>query len=251
MKQSELMNILDDVATGKVTKEEALLAIKEEPFKDMGFAKIDTHRGIRQGVPEVIYGAGKTKEQIKEIVKHLQKSGEETVLITRMSSEAAKFVSEEIDLRYDEISKVGIVGPMPKKDGIGKIVVATAGTSDMYVAEEAALTAEVFGNQVTRLYDVGVAGLHRLISHVDEIMSASVIIAIAGMEGALASVIGGLADCPVIAVPTSVGYGANFGGLSALLSMLNSCASGVSVVNIDNGFGAAYQASMINHLRSK
>ena len=127
----------------------------------MGFAKIDTHRGIRQGVPEVIYGAGKTKEQIKEIVKHLQKSGEKTVLITRMSSEAAKFVSEEIDLRYDEISKVGIVGPMPKKDGIGTIVVATAGTSDMYVAEEAALTAEVFGNQVTRLYDVGVAGLHR------------------------------------------------------------------------------------------
>ena len=236
MKQSELMNILDDVATGKVTKEEALLAIKEEPFKDMGFAKIDTHRGIRQGVPEVIYGAGKTKEQIKEIVKHLQKSGEETVLITRMSSEAAKFVSEEIDLRYDEISKVGIVGPMPKKDGIGTIVVATAGTSDMYV---------------TRLYDVGVAGLHRLISHVDEIMSASVIIAIAGMEGALASVIGGMADCPVIAVPTSVGYGANFGGLSALLSMLNSCASGVSVVNIDNGFGAAYQASMINHMRAK
>ena len=243
MKQSELMNILDDVATGKVTKEEALLAIKEEPFKDMGFAKIDTHRGIRQGVPEVIYGAGKTKEQIKEIVKYLQKSGEETVLITRMSSEAAKFVSEEIDLRYDEISKVGIVGSMPKKDGIGTIVVATAGTSDMYVAEEAALTAEVFGNQVTRLYDVGVAGLHRLISHVDEIMSASVIIAIAGMEGALASVIG--------AVPTSVGYGANFGGLSALLSMLNSCASGVSVVNIDNGFGAAYQASMINHMRAK
>ena len=244
MKQSELMNILDDVATGKVTKEEALLAIKEEPFKDMGFAKIDTHRGIRQGVPEVIYGAGKTKEQIKEIVKYLQKSGEKTVLITRMSSEAAKFVS-------DEISKVGIVGPMPKKDGIGTIVVATAGTSDMYVAEEAALTAEVFGNQVTRLYDVGVAGLHRLISHVDEIMSASVIIAIAGMEGALASVIGGMADCPVIAVPTSVGYGANFGGLSALLSMLNSCASGVSVVNIDNGFGAAYQASMINHMRAK
>ena len=149
-------------------------------------------------------------------------------------------------MRYDEISKVGIVGPMPKKDGIGTIVVATAGTSDMYVAEEAALTAEVFGNQVTRLYDVGVAGLHRLISHVDEIMSA-----IAGMEGALASVIGGLADCPVIAVPTSVGYGANFGGLSALLSMLNSCASGVSVVNIDNGFGAAYQASMINHMRAK
>lgn len=251
MKQTELMKILNDVAKGIITKEEALLAIKEEPFKDMGFAKLDTHRGIRQGVAEVIYGAGKTKEQIREIIKQLKKSGEETVLITRMSMEAAEFVREEIDLKYDEISKIGIVGPMPQKDGIGTIVVATAGTSDMYVAEEAALTAEVLGNQVTRLYDVGVAGLHRLVSHIDDIMSASVIIAIAGMEGALASVIGGLADCPVIAVPTSVGYGANFGGLSALLSMLNSCASGVSVVNIDNGFGAAYQASMINHINMK
>ena len=251
MEQREMKELLQQVAEGNATVDEALLKMKMAPFEEIDIASLDHHRGIRQGVPEVIYGAGKTKEQIKEIVKYLQKSGEETVLITRMSSEAAKFVSEEIDLRYDEISKVGIVGPMPKKDGIGTIVVATAGTSDMYVAEEAALTAEVFGNQVTRLYDVGVAGLHRLISHVDEIMSASVIIAIAGMEGALASVIGGMADCPVIAVPTSVGYGANFGGLSALLSMLNSCASGVSVVNIDNGFGAAYQASMINHMRAK
>ena len=157
-------------------------------------------------------------------------------------------VAKTQPLQYEEISGIGIVGELPKPDGIGKIVVATGGTSDIPVAEEAARTAEVFGNEVVRLYDVGVAGLHRLLSHMDEIMSASVIIAIAGMEGALASVIGGLADCPVIAVPTSVGYGTSFHGLSALLSMLNSCASGVSVVNIDNGFGAGYLAGMINHM---
>ena len=173
---------------------------------------------------------------------------EKTVLITRMSQEAADCVSKELDLHYDSFSKIGRIGEMPEPDGIGKIVVATGGTSDMPVAEEAAQTAEIYGNEVVRLYDVGVAGMHRLMSHVDDIMSARVIIAIAGMEGALASVIGGMADCPVIAVPTSIGYGANFGGLSALLSMLNSCASGVSVVNIDNGFGAGYLASMINHM---
>ena len=157
-------------------------------------------------------------------------------------------VGEDLPLSYHEMGRIGIVGEMPAPTGKGTIVVATGGTSDMPVAEEAALTAEVLGNQVTRLYDVGVAGLHRTLSHLEDIMSARVIIAIAGMEGALASVIGGLADCPVIAVPTSVGYGAAFGGLAALLSMLNSCASGVSVVNIDNGFGAGYLASMINHL---
>lgn len=160
-------------------------------------------------------------------------------------------VGDSLPLQYDDLSRVGIVGTLPEPDGIGKIVVATGGTSDMPVAEEAARTAEAFGNTVIRLFDVGVAGLHRLLSHQEEIMSARVIIAIAGMEGALASVIGGLADCPVIAVPTSVGYGANFGGLSALLSMLNSCASGVSVVNIDNGFGAGYLASMMNHMEGK
>jgi NCAIR mutase (PurE)-related protein len=175
-------------------------------------------------------------------------AGQETVLITRMEPEKAEFVGKTLPLRYDSVSQVGIVGKLPAPDGLGKIVVATGGTSDMPVAEEAALTAEALGNQVVRLYDVGVAGLHRLLSHLDEIMEARVIIAIAGMEGALASVIGGLADCPVIAVPTSVGYGASFGGLSALLSMLNSCASGVSVVNIDNGFGAGFLASRINHL---
>ena len=248
MDKKDLQDLLTRVAAGSVKPEEALLQIKEQPYKDMGFAKLDTHRGIRQGVSEVIYGAGKTKEQILRIAQEMVKEHEKTILITRMDKEAADFVAKELTLKYDELSKIGIVGKMPEKDGKGKIVVATGGTSDMPVAEEAALTAEVYGNEVIRLYDVGVAGIHRLMSHMEDIMTARVIIAIAGMEGALASVIGGKADCPVIAVPTSVGYGANFGGLSALLSMLNSCASGVSVVNIDNGFGAGYLANMINHL---
>ena len=249
MEQKELRQLLKDVANNKIEVEEALLKIKEEPFEDLGFAKIDHHRAIRQGIAEVIYGAGKTPEQIVKIAEAMQKKGQKTILITRMSKEAAAYAQDKLsDFQYDELSKVAIAGKLPKPDGQGKIVVATGGTSDMPVAEEAATTAEAFGNEVVRLYDVGVAGLHRLTKHMDEIMSANVIIAIAGMEGALASVIGGLADCPVIAVPTSVGYGAAFGGLSALLSMLNSCASGVSVVNIDNGYGAAYQASMINHM---
>lgn len=249
MEQKELRQLLKDVANNKIEVEEALLKIKEEPFEDLGFAKIDHHRAIRQGIAEVIYGAGKTPEQIVKIAEAMQKRGQKTILITRMSKEAAAYAQDKLsDFQYDELSKVAIAGKLPKPDGQGKIVVATGGTSDMPVAEEAAKTAEAFGNEVVRLYDVGVAGLHRLTKHMDEIMSANVIIAIAGMEGALASVIGGLADCPVIAVPTSVGYGAAFGGLSALLSMLNSCASGVSVVNIDNGYGAAYQASMINHM---
>lgn len=251
MKQSELACLLNQVAAGELKPQEALLKIKTEPYKDMGFAKLDTHRGIRQGMSEVIYGAGKTKEQISEIAKAMLEEEEKTILITRMSKESADFVGKQLALRYDEGTHIGIIGQLPKKDGIGTIVVATGGTSDIPVAEEAALTAEVYGNEVLRLYDVGVAGMHRLMSHIEEIMSARVIIAIAGMEGALASVIGGMADCPVIAVPTSVGYGANFGGLSALLSMLNSCASGVSVVNIDNGFGAGYLASMINHMEGK
>lgn len=248
MDKKDLKELLTQVAEGSVKPEEALLQIKEQPYKDLGFAKLDTHRGIRQGVPEVIYGAGKTREQILRIAQEMVKEHEKTILITRMDKEAADFVAKELPLKYDELSKIGIVGSMPEKDGKGKIVVATGGTSDIPVAEEAALTAEVYGNEVVRLYDVGVAGIHRLMSHMEDIMTARVIIAIAGMEGALASVIGGMADCPVIAVPTSVGYGANFGGLSALLSMLNSCASGVSVVNIDNGFGAGYLANMINHL---
>lgn len=251
MDKKQLQTLLEQVANGGVKPEEALLQIKTEPYKDMGFAKLDTHRGIRQGMAEVIYGAGKTKEQILKIAQAMLTEQEKTVLITRMSREAADYVKQYLDLEYDEMSRTGRIGDIPKLDGAGKIVIATGGTSDMPVAEEAALTAEIYGNEVIRLYDVGVAGMHRLMDHVEEIMSARVIVAIAGMEGALASVIGGMADCPVIAVPTSVGYGANFGGLSALLSMLNSCASGISVVNIDNGFGAGYLASMINHLDSK
>ncbi len=250
MTQEKLTELLKNVANGSKSVEDAVLALKQAPYDDLGYAKVDHHRQLRQGMAEVIYGAGKTKEQILGITKRLM-TGDAPVFITRMSKEAADYLSAEVELRYDELSHVGIVGDMPTPNGMGKIVIACGGTSDIPVAEEAALTAEVFGNEVVRLYDVGVAGLHRLLDHMDDIMSATVIIAIAGMEGALASVVGGLADCPVIAVPTSVGYGANFGGLSALLSMLNSCASGISVVNIDNGFGAAVQASMINHIYQK
>jgi hypothetical protein len=247
MENTSLTELLQKVAQGNVSVEEATLQLKKEPFEDLGFAKLDHHRKIRQGTAEVVYGAGKTPQQILSIATALREKGQPQVLITRMSQEAAKLVEENLPLQYDELSRVGIVGEMPAPDGIGKIVVATGGTSDIPVAEEAALTAQVLGNEVVRLYDVGVAGLHRLLNYLDDLMEAKVIIAIAGMEGALASVIGGLVDCPVIAVPTSVGYGASFQGLSALLSMLNSCASGVSVVNIDNGFGAGYLASMINH----
>ena len=227
-----------------------MLKLKLKPFEDIGYAKVDTHRSVRQGVAEVIYGAGKTTEQITGIAKKMLENGQKTILITRLSKESAEEIQKELPLDYKSDAHIGIIGEKAKASGIGKIVVATGGTSDIPVAEEAAITAETFGNEVVRLYDVGVAGLHRLLARIDDIMSASVIIAIAGMEGALASVIGGLADCPVIAVPTSVGYGASFNGLSALLSMLNSCASGVSVVNIDNGFGAGYLAHMINHMKS-
>ena len=248
---NDIRKTLEALKNGEITVDDALLTIKKQPFEDIGFAKVDLHRAVRQGAPEVIYGAGKTPEQIVKILDAMKENGVPTILVTRLSAEQAKQVSLKHDMDYREDARIGIIGDMPEPSGIGTIVVATGGTSDIPVAEEAALTAEVHGNRVIRLYDVGVAGLHRLLSHLDEIMSASVIVAIAGMEGALASVIGGLADCPVIAVPTSVGYGASFQGLSALLSMLNSCASGVSVVNIDNGFGAGYLASMINHMEAK
>lgn len=248
---NEVKSILNAVKNGDISVDEALLKIKTAPFEDIGFAKVDLHRKTRQGAAEVIYGAGKTPEQIKGIVDAMLNHNQKTILITRLSAQAAELLSEAYTMTYHNMARIGIIGDLPKPDGIGKIVVATGGTSDIPVAEEAALTAEVHGNEVIRLYDVGVAGLHRLLSHIDIIMSASVIIAVAGMEGALASVIGGLADCPVIAVPTSIGYGASFNGLAALLSMLNSCSSGVSVVNIDNGFGAGYQASMINHMEAK
>lgn len=248
MDQLDIKTLLEKIKNEEISIDEGIKALKIKPYEELGFAKLDSHRGLRQGISEVIYGAGKTPDQIIKITKKLKKT-QEAVLITRLEKNHAEIIKKELYIDYNEVAKVGIYGNIKKPDGIGKIVVATGGTSDMYAAEEAALTCEFLGNEVVRLYDVGVAGIHRLFSHLDEIMDATVIIAIAGMEGALASVIGGLADCPVIAVPTSVGYGASFNGLAALLSMLNSCSSGVSVVNIDNGFGAAYQASMINHLK--
>ena len=251
MEQKELRALLAQVAAGTLSVDEAMLKWKAEPVEELGFARVDHHRAVRQGIGEVIYGAGKTPEQIWKIARSLRDGGQKTVLITRLSREAAEIVEAHVPLTYDPMGRIGIVGPLPEPDGVGTVVIATGGTSDMPVAEEAAWTAQALGNRVTRLYDVGVAGIHRLLAHQEEIMSARVVIAIAGMEGALASVVGGLADCPVIAVPTSVGYGAAFGGLAALLSMLNSCASGVSVVNIDNGFGAGYLASIINHLREE
>ena len=251
MEQRQMRRLLEQVADGTVDVDAALLKLKEAPFEDLGYAKPDYHRGLRQGVGEVIYGAGKTPEQIAEIAASMQAHGQERILITRMQREAVEYVEKKLPLRYDATSRLGFIGEMRQPDGIGTIVVATGGTSDLPVAEEAAQTAEYLGNQVVRLYDVGVAGIHRLLAYRQTIMDAQIIIAIAGMEGALASVIGGMADAPVIAVPTSVGYGASFGGLSALLSMLNACASGVSVVNIDNGFGAGYLADRINHMEVK
>ncbi len=243
--------LLEKLRDGGISVEEALSQLRRAPFDDLGYAKVDLHRSLRQGTAEVIYGAGKTAEQIVGIAASLRAHGEPTVLVTRLDPASAQEIQRALPLVYHAEARLGIIGALPPPDGVGTIVVATGGTSDIPVAEEAALTAEALGNEVLRLYDVGVAGLHRLLAHLDELLGASVVIAVAGMEGALASVIGGLVDCPVIAVPTSVGYGAAFGGVSALLSMLNSCASGVSVVNIDNGFGAGFLAGRINHIGTK
>ncbi|MBQ6772840.1 MAG: nickel pincer cofactor biosynthesis protein LarB [Synergistaceae bacterium] len=247
---NDIKNILRELQENKISVDEAYLMLKEKPFEDIGYAKVDLHRKLRQGASEVIYGAGKTPEQIAGIINVMRSHNQKAILITRLSPESARELKlMGCEIEYHEDARAGIAGQIPEPEGRKFIIVATGGTSDIPVAEEAALTAEVLGNRVSRLYDVGVSGLHRMLSHIDEIMSASVIIAVAGMEGALASVLGGLADCPVIAVPTSVGYGASFGGVAALLAMLNSCASGVTVVNIDNGFGAGYFASMINKIR--
>lgn len=248
MESHDILSLLKQIQDGTLDIHSAYEKIKISSFDDLGYARVDHHRQLRQGVPEVIYGAGKTPEQMEGIIHSLISHSPENILITRLSADAADYLSRCFALTYDTVSRIGIVNHVPLVTASGTIVVATGGTSDIPVAEEAALTAEVLGNRVKRLYDVGVAGIHRLLSNVDDIATATVIIAVAGMEGALASVIGGLSDCPVIGVPTSVGYGASFNGLSALLSMLNSCASGVSVVNIDNGFGAGYLASMINHI---
>lgn len=249
MNNNDTRKILWQVKSGELSVDDAILQLKMEPFQELGYAKVDFHREIRQGVAEVIYGAGKTVEQIIGIIGAMKKRGQSMILITRLKEDAARRIQDVHEMQYCSEAHLGIVGNIPEPDGLGTVVIAAGGTSDIPVAEEAALTAQALGNQVIRLYDVGVSGIHRLLAHMEEIMTASVIVAVAGMEGALPSVIGGLADCPVIAVPTSIGYGTAFGGVTALLSMLNSCASGVSVVNIDNGFGAGYLAGMINHIR--
>ena len=249
MDKHELTELLNQVADGSLSPDDAALRLKMQPFQEIeNYAKVDFHRGIRQGVPEVIYGAGKAKEHILGIAKAMMNNGQKTVLITRLSEEAAEYVKCELPLNYNSMAHVGIIGEMPEVSGKGRILIATGGTSDIPVAEEAAQTAEFFGNYVERVYDVGVSGIHRLLARVELIQKANCVIAIAGMEGALASVIGGLVDKPVIAVPTSVGYGASFNGLSALLTMINSCANGIAVVNIDNGYGAGYIAGQINSL---
>lgn len=247
MDKRDVRELLEHVAAGELSPADAADRLQLGSVSNLGFARIDHERGIRQGVSEVVYGAGKTADQIAAICESMLASGQDRIIITRLSPEKHANLPEKLGIVYHEIPQLGLIGDAPEPDGNGTIVVACGGTSDLFVAEEAALVAEMLGNRVTRLYDVGVAGIHRLLACGRDIARAQAIIAVAGMEGALPSVIGGLASCPVIAVPTSVGYGANFGGVSALLSMLNSCASGVSVVNIDNGFGAAYQASLINH----
>ena len=248
MDRQALLRTLNAVKDGAMTPEEAARIMDRAPFEDIGFAKIDHHRPLRNGASEVIYGAGKTAEQIAAIAGRMIAAGSANILITRMEADKARAVAEALPLDYDPVSRVGVANRVIRPL-VGRVVVASGGTSDLPVCEEAALTAETLGSRVTRLYDVGVAGLHRLLAHVEDLQAARCVVAVAGMEGALASVIGGLVDCPVIAVPTSVGYGANFGGVSALLSMLNSCASGVSVVNIDNGFGAGYLANRINQMK--
>lgn len=248
MDNKELRKLLENIKAGDVSIDEGIDTLKDLPFKDLGFAKIDNHREIRVGYPEVIYCAGKTVEQVKEIVKFMITKNC-NILGTRATKEMYETVKAMCDeAEYNEYARTIVIKKKKTEEPDTYIAVVTAGTSDMPVSEEAAVTAEVFGNKVERIYDVGVAGIHRLFSKLDLIRGAKVVVVIAGMEGALASVVGGLVDKPVIAVPTSVGYGANFSGLSALLSMLNSCSSGVSVVNIDNGFGAGYLASMINKL---
>jgi NCAIR mutase (PurE)-related protein len=248
MNPEDIKKILLEVQEGKSTIDSAMDKLKNLPFEDLGFAKIDHHRQLRTGYPEVIFCAGKTTEQILKIVEKMYEKGS-NILGTR----ATEDIFRQVQLKYKETTynpdaKAFVIKKTSLQESATYISIVTAGTADIPVAEEAAITAEIFGNKVERIYDVGVAGIHRLFQRLDIIRGGKVIITVAGMEGALASVIGGLVDKPIIAVPTSVGYGANFQGLSALLTMLNSCSAGVSVVNIDNGFGAGYIAAMINKL---
>lgn len=248
MDQTYLQDILNQVAEGKMSSGEAMEQLKELPFQDLGFAKLDQHRNIRTGYPETIYCEGKTPEQAAAIFGKLN-ANNSNILGTRASAEVFEKVKEAVpEAVYHPAARVIVVRKSQELLTDKVVAVITAGTSDIPVAEEAAITAETMGNPVDRIYDVGVAGIHRLFDKLTRIRGANVVIVVAGMEGALASVVGGLVDKPVIAVPTSVGYGASFGGISALLTMLNSCAAGVAVVNIDNGFGAGYLASNINRL---
>jgi len=250
MDPQRLLGLLNKVKEKKLTPQKALEHLKTLPFEDLGFARVDLHRHIRKGFPEVIFGQGKEVEQIVKIAQKIEKSGS-VVLGTRIEKEVYRKLKFHFpDAEYFPQAKIFIL--KPKRKGKiklrGYVLVISAGTSDIPVAEEAALTCEVMGNRVERLYDVGVAGIHRFLTHLDKLKKAKVIIVVAGMEGALPSVVGGLVDKPVIAVPTSIGYGASFGGMAPLLAMLNSCSSGVVVVNIDNGFGAGCAASLINQL---
>ena len=246
----DLKKILEDVKNNNLDIDDALKKLKDVPYEDLGYAHIDHHRNLRNGFPEVIYCKGKSDEHILGIIERMNKKST-NILGTRCRKETFDKISKIYpNAEYEEVSQIlKIKNEEIKEQGKGKILIITGGTSDIPVADEAYYTAKFFGNEVERLYDVGVAGIHRLLSHRNIIEEARVIVAVAGMEGALASVVGGLVDVPVIAVPTSVGYGANFDGLAPLLAMLNSCASGISVVNIDNGFGAGYLASTINKLK--
>jgi NCAIR mutase (PurE)-related protein len=248
LNSASIRKLFDEVKQGRVSPDEAVARLRHLPFEDLGFAKVDHHRAVRVGMPEVIFGEKKTPAQVAQIFSHLAKRGG-NILATRASEQQFAAVKKKTPkAQYKEVARCIVLLRDRQQYGKGKIAVVSAGTSDMAVAEEAVVTAEVMGNQVERLYDVGVAGIHRLLANRETLAQARVIIVCAGMEGALPSVVGGLVGVPVIAVPTSVGYGAAFQGLAALLGMMNSCASNVSVVNIDNGFGAGYVASLMNRL---
>ena len=248
MDQVQLEKLFNDVKNGKVDIDDAVQRLRHLPYKDMGFAKIDHHRTIRCGFPEVIYCPGKTAEQVSAIFQTLAETGP-NIIATRADEslyDDVKKITKLDGFRYERVARIIVLEQKPIESPVGNITIVTAGTADIPVAEEARVTAVMLGQNVELICDSGVAGIHRLLGNAERLQKANVVIVVAGMEGALASVVGGLVDCPVIAVPTSVGYGASFEGLSALLTMLNCCASGVTVVNIDNGFGAAYSASMIN-----
>jgi NCAIR mutase (PurE)-related protein len=250
-RKEQVLELLKCVKDGQLSPNDALLRMQTVPFEDLGYANVDYHRGLRQGTGEVIYGQNKTPLQVKNIISNMIDKNLNNIIITRIPQQTVDFlIKQKINLEYHHIAKLAVAKRDRRMQRTGSVVIASGGTSDIPICEEAAVTAEILGSHVIRLYDVGVAGLHRLLSQQNILAKARVIVAVAGMEGALASVIGGLVSCPVIAVPTSIGYGSNLNGFSTLLAMLNSCANGISVVNIDNGFGAGYIANRINKMES-